>query len=371
MRNIHADRSERPSDAELDEVKRLLLSKRRDSIAFALSRLESLGTTRADYAWIFDRQVIKALLQTWDETIWEAASRAILPHEVLFDTFRQLAEKAYAWHQKKTGDRFNGLSLALIPAARLSFLATWGPRVDPRKPFIDLVQIPVGSFIMGSPKNEADRGDDENQVAVRITKSFAMGRTVVTRWQWRAVMGTEPWRYPGMAQEQCDADFPAVKVSWDDAVLFCQTLTGLEQETGRLTTKQSYRLPTEAEWEYACRAGTTTAYSFGDDPAELGDCGWYDRNSGMTLHSVGVKKPNPWGLFDMHGNVCEWCADWYAATLTGGDDPVGPPIGTRRVRRGGYYHIKDSGCRSAFRGLGGQRAHYEYGGFRVTLVSSG
>ena len=202
---------------------------------------------------------------------------------------------------------------------------------------------------MGSPVNQAERRTSENQVEVRIPKPFRMGRTVVTQRQWRTVMGTELWRCGRLKQNKDGFDFPATYVSWDDAVLFCQTLTDLEREAGRLMATQSYRLPTEAEWEYACRAGATTAYSFGDDPNLLDDYGWDDSNSDGRLHAVAEKKPNPWCLYDMHGNVWEWCGDWYDDTLAAGDDPVGPAAGSDRVLRGGCWDADASSCRSAYR----------------------
>jgi len=195
-----------------------------------------------------------------------------------------------------------------------------------------------------------------------------MGRTVVTQRQWRDVMGTEPWLSEGLDEDECGDDCPAVYVSWDDAVLFCQTLTELERETGRLTGTQTYRLPTEAEWEYACRAGTTTTYSLGDNPDLLGDYGWYDGNSGERLHWVAAKNPNPWGLFDMHGNVWEWCADWSAATLAGGDDPVGPSAGSYRVYRGGNWFFVASYCRSAYRYNYDPWCRLAVYGFRVVVL---
>lgn len=215
--------------------------------------------------------------------------------------------------------------------------------------FGGLHEIPAGAFTMGSPECEAYRRPDENQAQVQITKPFAIGRTVVTQGQWRAVVGTEPWRFENIDQGQCCDDFPAICVNWYAADLFCQTLTDLEHETGRLTVKQSYRLPTEAEWEYACRAGTTTAYSFGDSPQQLKEYAWFDGNSGRKLHKVAAKRPNSWGLCDMCGSVWEWCADWYSEVLSGGDDPVGPPAGSCRVRGGGAFDYGPSDCRSASR----------------------
>ncbi len=350
------------AEAEVKKIQGLLKSKTTDGVMRGLSLLESLNATRADYEAVFTDRVIKAALKTWDTATWGAVSRALLPYEALFGTFQRWAEKAYAYRAARD-ESFNGLVFALIPAARVGFLAAWGDAADPKKPFIDLVDIPAGSFTMGSPENEADRGDDENQVQVRITKPFRMGQTVVTQGQWRAVMGTEPWLDD--LDYDWDDDFPAVYVSRDDAVLFCETLTGLERETGRLTASQSYRLPTEAEWEYTCRAGTTTAYSFGDDPEQLDEYGWYSDNSD-GLQRVCEKKANPWGLFDMHGNVSEWCAGWYSHALQWGDDPRGATSGSARVSRGGAWDYVASGCRSASRDS--DSALGVYCGFRVVVL---
>ena len=188
-------------------------------------------------------------------------------------------------------------------------------------------------------------------------------------------MGTEPWRPAwaprscgGLKKNQCGDDFPAVFVGWLDAVCFCQTLTHLEREAGRLAATQSYRLPTEAEWEYACRAGTTTAYSFGDSPSLLDDYSWNCSNSGHMLHEVALKKPNPWGLFDMHGNVWEWCTDLYCSTLAGGDDPQGASTGAVRMRRGGSWNYQSPYGRSAFRFSNARGIRLDYYGFRVVRV---
>jgi formylglycine-generating enzyme required for sulfatase activity len=332
----------------LETIRLLLLPKTKNSVARAIALLESRGATRSDYEAVFTEPAIKAVLKTWDEEAWAAVAKAILPHEALFARFRSLAEKAYQWQVKRARDRkFLGLALAMIPFARSSFLA-WASE-NPDTWFINLADIPSGTFAMGSPDCEAYRRADESQVQVQITRPFAIGRTVVTQGQWRAVMGTKPWRFENVDKEQCGENFPAVCVNWYEADLFCKTLTGLEREAGRLPETQAYRLPTEAEWEFACRAGTTTAYSFGDSPKHLKEYGWYDRNSARQVHWVAAKTPNQWGLFDMHGNVWEWCADWYADVLSGGDDPVGPPTGSCRVRRGGAIDCGPPECRSACR----------------------
>ena len=219
---------------------------------------------------------------------------------------------------------------------------------------MEFISIPAGSFTMGSPETEEDRGDDEKQVPVTITRAFELGKTVVTQKQWIELMGTTPWKITEDEAEDEDIppqgdNYPAVYISWDDATEFCVKLTALERKCGKLPANQTYRLPTEAEWEYACRAGTTTAYSCGDDESKLGDYAWYDKNSKGNLHEVATKKPNPWGLFDMHGNVWEWCEDWHEDSLSGGNDPKGPSAGSFRVIRGGLWDRPASDCRSAFR----------------------
>ena len=158
-------------------------------------------------------------------------------------------------------------------------------------------------------------------------------------------------------------------MSWEDAVEFCRKLSELpvEKEAGNV-----YRLPTEAEWEYACRAGTTTKYSLGDDDSELGTYAWFTENSGSKSHPVGGKLPNAWGLYDMHGNVWEWCQDWYGAypdrAVT---DPTGTRTGSIRVHRGGSWSHAAENCRSAYRGRGYPSSRYDYSGFRVSLSPSG
>ena len=235
---------------------------------------------------------------------------------------------------------------------------------------MEFISIPAGSFTMGSPETEEVRGDsrrdDENQVPVTITQAFELGKTVVTQKQWIEVMETTPWK---AADEDEDSDedededpptpegdnYPAVSISWDDATEFCAKLTALEHKSGKLPANQTYRLPTEAEWEYACRAGTTTAFSCGDEDneIELVDYAYFYGDNDYDYSEpleVATLEPNPWGLFDMHGNVWEWCEDWYEKSLSGGNDPKGPSAGSDRVVRGGDCGSYASGCRSASRG---------------------
>ncbi len=227
-----------------------------------------------------------------------------------------------------------------------------------------LVLIPAGEFMMGSPATEAGRESDEQQHRVRITKSFHLGVHEVTQEAYERVMGTTPSRFKG-------PQHPVDTVSWNNAVEFCDKLSALPEEKA---AGRTYRLPTEAEWEYACRAGSTTRYSFGDNPADLGDHAWFKENSSVTTHPVGEKRPNAWGLYDMHGNVWEWCADWYDEGYYKSspvDDPAAPSVGSDRVTRGGSWDFAATGCRAADRDkrLPGVR---NLGlGFRVAAVVSG
>ncbi|MFC1633456.1 SUMF1/EgtB/PvdO family nonheme iron enzyme [Planctomycetota bacterium] len=222
---------------------------------------------------------------------------------------------------------------------------------------IKLVHIPAGSFMMGSSdsaaelaeqydKKERDFAGEFPRHEVRISRGFWMSQTEVTQGQYMSVMNAEPWS--GKAYVQADANNPAVYVSWDDVVEFCRRLSQQEGKT--------YRLPTEAEWEYACRADTTTRFSFGDSESLLGDHAWFDSNADKLgqdyAHPVGQKKPNPWGLYDMHGNVFEWCSDYYDQKDYSDNpsvDPTGPPSGTSHSVRGGSWDNGGNHLRCSYR----------------------
>ena len=233
-----------------------------------------------------------------------------------------------------------------------------------------LVLIPKGTFQMGSPIEEAGADDDEEQHQVTISKDYYLGVTEVTQGQYEKVMGTNPSYFQKRVIRKSDSSmYPVEQVSWEDAVEFCKRLSDLPEEkaAGRV-----YRLPTEAEWEYACRAGSKTAYSFGEGSKSLGDYAWFDGNSNNQTHPVGEKKANAWGLYDMHGNVWEWCSDWYGDYPKGAvSDPVGPREGSVRVFRGGGWYNGAADCRSAVRFWNGPSSRNDYGGFRVALSPSG
>jgi formylglycine-generating enzyme required for sulfatase activity len=228
-----------------------------------------------------------------------------------------------------------------------------------------MVLIPAGTFLMGSPKSDSEAsGDEKPQHAVTLTRSFYMGATEVTQGQWKAVMGTEPWKGQGSVRK--GANYPATYVSWDEAVEYCRRLSDRE---GR-----EYRLPTEAEWEYACRGGKSTKYSFGDDATLLPQYAWFadnaDKINAGYAHLVQQKLVNPFGLYDMHGNVWEWCSDWYGDYTAGpATDPEGPGEGANRVLRGGDWDYDAAGCRAANRSSYAPTYRNTIIGLRLALVS--
>ena len=231
-----------------------------------------------------------------------------------------------------------------------------------------LVPIPAGDFQMGSPNSDGSaRSGEKPQHPVKITNPFYLGVYEVTQAQYEKVMEARPWQQKKYVKE--GPDYPAAYVTWANAVEFCRKLS---EEEG-----VEYLLPTEAQWEYACRAGTTTVYSFGDDESELEQYAWYDENAFYTsqdyAHLVGQKLPNPWSLYDMHGNVFEWCRD--ATRQYSGEtvlsDPAGPLQAREGVMRGGAFYSLSNNTRSADRGGRFQPVPRNVSlGFRVVRVIS-
>ena len=253
----------------------------------------------------------------------------------------------YTFSKQKTGFVYNILK---------SYLRT--PMIS-----ASFQRITKGSFTMGSPSSESNRSSDENQRYVTISKSFDVMTTEVTQMQWFLVMGTNPSRFKN--PENCNNHInindqgicpsnPVERVSWNDVKEFIGKLNeGLEIKgcTGSpRDPKGCYRLPTEAEWEYAARGKKATAYSFGNSSEKPGSYAWYNDNSESKTHPVGLKRANPYGLYDVHGNVWEWVQDKYKDTLKGGTDPLHSSSGSYRVIRGGGWISSARYLRSAFRG---------------------
>jgi formylglycine-generating enzyme required for sulfatase activity len=250
-------------------------------------------------------------------------------------------------------------SLAVIGRTVLLFIAVCClvgcGKTPPNELAVDLgggmtmqfVLIRPGTFQMGSAKGV--QGPSEEPVhKVTITKPFYLGKYLVTQEQWERVMGSNPSSFKG-------AKNPVESVNWDDCQNFIVKLK--EKVPG-----QTFRLPTEAEWEYACRAGSTTDYSFGDGESSLGEYAWYTNNSVNTTHAVGEKKPNAWGLYDMHGNVWECCADYvYGYIADDQTDPVGPSEGPFYIVRGGAWNDDPTFLRSSTRSFGGANRLNSYG----------
>jgi sulfatase modifying factor 1 len=203
------------------------------------------------------------------------------------------------------------------------------------------------------PVREPRQTEKITTVNVFLSQGYWLGKYEVTQAEWKQVMRTEPWK--GQEHVIEGDEIPATYVNWEDATEFCRKLTEEERKAGRLPDGWEYRLPTEAQWERACRARSATAFSFGDDAEQVGDYAWWgafdngNARNEQYAHKVGLKKSNPWGLHDMHGNVWEWCRDWYTGELPGGRDPEVREGGPDRVLRSGGWNDPPRICRSASR----------------------
>ena len=274
-------------------------------------------TLRGEVGTVFSIQYVTELAQT-NQNAWRCL------------TFLRLPATNYVWFD------------ASAPAASLRFYRA----VEVAAP-TNMVFVPPGTFRMGSPTNELGRQTDESpQTDVTISRGFWMGQYEVTQQEYKAVMRSNPSYFTG------NSNRPVELVSWRDATNYCGKLTKQERASGRIETNCVYRLATEAEWEYACRALTSTRYSFCDDPTHtnLTKYAWYDANSGSASHPVGQKLPNPWGLYDMHGGIAEWCQDRYGKYHGGtAIDPQGPATGSLHVVRSGAWPFGWDFSRSALR----------------------
>lgn len=250
---------------------------------------------------------------------------------------------------------------------------------------IQLCWCPPGRFVMGSPRSESGRRPGEDQVQVTLTRGYWMARYETTQGQWKRVIGTLPGELT--AELTAGDDFPVGNVNFAEAEAFCRRLTELGRRSSVLPEDWEFRLPTEAQWEYACRAGTTTATSFGDKlssrQANFKGQPYNGAEPGPSLKQaakVGSYPANPWGLHDMHGNTFEWCRDWYHASLPGGTDPdlylakstaaKSEHGGISRVRRGGCWADDGWACRSAFRLRFEPERRYDHIGFRVVGIQT-
>jgi formylglycine-generating enzyme required for sulfatase activity len=286
------------------------------------------------------------------------------------DTLTSTSRWFHLSHYVLTGSR--PLKDATSASGRF-YRAVWTPNTN-------LVWISPGTFTMGSPTNEVDRNPNEGpQTDVTITRGFWMGKYEVTQGEYLSLIGTNPSYFNGdrSGSPWFDQNFgtnlslPVEKVSWEDATNYCARLTARERATGRIPTNYTYRLPTEAEWEYACRAGTPTRFYYGDDPGytNLANYAWYAGSSHNLSQPVGRLLPNAWGLYDMAGNVWEWCQDFFAVYPVGSrTDPQGPVNGTFRVWRGGSWSYTGQYCRSARRQNHLPTFTYDSLGFRVVLA---
>ena len=284
----------------------------------------------------------ETLYQSKDAVTWVKVENAVSPYRVKMEQ-----ENLYFCAKKEPVNK--NFTLFLSDVASL-----------------DMIWVEAGSFEMGSPDDEVGRSNDEKLHQVVLTKGYWLGKSEVTQGQYKTVTGENPSWTQGM-------ELPVEKVSWLEALSFCAKINELEKNAGRLPEGYEYSLPSEAQWEYACRAGTSTPLNSGSElsPDNMDKVGWYQGNSCLQIQPVENKQKNSWGFYDMHGNVWEWCSDWYSSTYYENApmvDPTGPETGGRRVLRGGSWNDSMEDCRSAVRYYFNPNERANYTGFRLALV---
>jgi formylglycine-generating enzyme required for sulfatase activity len=333
-------------DSELGREALALLQKMESRLAVAQKAHKNKMVARiAIYILIIVSSVALVLYVNKENAKAEEARVIALAKAEIEAVEAQLKADREATEAKAKADREAAEAKAKAAQAKAEAKAAWansfGKRAGEERviviaPGVEMTfcWCPAGKFTMGSPESEAGRSDDENQVEVTLSQGFWMAKTEVAQAQWQAVMGENPSSFKGTNR-------PVEEVSWSDAQEFLTKLNAVVGNSGG----GKMVLPTEAQWEYAARAGETGPYSGG----MLDEVAWYDVNSGRNTPPVGTKKPNAWGLHDMHGNVWEWCADSYTSKLEGGVDPQGAASGANRVVRGGSWVNVASYCRVAVR----------------------
>jgi formylglycine-generating enzyme required for sulfatase activity len=267
---------------------------------------------------------------------------------------------------------FDKLLKITLPELKASDSETNAPPAGPV--ILEMIYVEPGTFMMGAPKEELGNNGQEPQRKVTLTQGYWLGKYEVTQAQYEAVIGRNPSFFKGR-------NLPVEYANWNDAMRFCQKLTELERAAGHITEDYEFTLPTEAQWEYACRAGTTTALNNGKNLTSYYVCPnieplaryGYSEKAYSGTQEVGLKEPNAWGFYDMHGNVWEWCRDYWQREDISTEpvtDPTGPDKGSERVMRGGSWWYPAASCRSASRFYAVPN-RFEYGyflGFRVALV---
>jgi formylglycine-generating enzyme required for sulfatase activity len=334
-RNAQADHDAEFAKETLDAVEKALARSTGNSVEELVRRLERHfrkptveGDDVVDFLnWWRDHEQSERT-STFIDSLLIPTNRVVRPLRVSELGIRTNAARTDA-AESQPGSIFQSLLLAPTPEQ------TVVNSID-----TTLLPVPAGSFVMGSEDGD---GDEKPVTTVTISRKFWLGKYEVTQGEWKAVMEINPSSSKGDL-------LPVERVTWEDCQEFLRKLNARERAAGNLPAGYEYGLPTEAEWEYACRAGTTGKWVSGDSEEGLAEYAWYDANSGKKTHDVGTKKANGWGFHDMHGNVWEWCSDWKGDYLGGSvTDPTGPKTGSHRVNRGGGWSNTSGYCRSAYR----------------------